>query len=182
MKKNILVLVICYFTFCTLLAQPAVWSPRGVGGGGGLFSPSINPGNNNEYYIACDMSELFHTTDFGLTYSQLNFSQFVGGHNSKMCYTSTANLLYNISYPSPAQVAIPVKSTDNGATWTPLAGNPDPSSDVWTMNVDYTNPSRIIISYYGSIYFSNDGGTTFISIHTCLNNGTGNIVGGVFYD
>ncbi len=165
-----------------MLAQPAVWYPRGVGGGGALFSPSINPGNNSEYYIACDMSEMFHTTDFGLNYSQLNFSQFIGGHNSKMCFTSTPNLLFSISYSVPGEVATPVKSTDNGLTWSALAGNPDQSEDVYTIHVDYSNPTRIIISTYGNIYFSNDGGTTFTSIHTCINNGSGNIVGGVFYD
>ena len=178
------------FLFCIVIlsvaegsfSQPTTWNPRGVGGGGALFSPSINPGNNNEYYIACDMSELFHTTDFGLTYSQLNYSQFVGGHNSKMCFTSTANLLYSISYPDPAQVALPVKSTDNGATWTPLAGNPDPTSDVWTIDVDYNNPTRVIISGYSNIYFSSNGGTTFTSIHTAVSSGSGNIVGGVFWD
>src|ERR1035437_2384397 len=182
MKKFVLTSAICHLTFYMLLAQPATWSARGVGGGGALFSPSINPGNNNEYYIACDMSELFHTTDFGLTYSQFNFSQFVGGHNSKMCYTSTANLLYSISYPDPAQVALPVKSTDNGVTWTPLAGNPDPSSDVYTMDVDYNNSQRIIISFCGDIWFSGNGGTTFTCIHTAASSGSGNIVGGVFYD
>src|SRR3990172_9685954 len=88
-------LIITFFSF----AQPTAWNSRGIGGGGALFSPSINPGNSSEYYIACDMSELFHTTDFGLTYTQLPFSQFVGNHGSKMCYTSTANLLYSISYP-----------------------------------------------------------------------------------
>ena len=99
-----------------------------------------------------------------------------------MCYTSTANLLFSISYPDPAQVGVPVKSTDNGATWTALAGNPDPSSDVYTMDVDYANPTRIIISSYGNIYFSGNGGTTFTSIHTAANSGSGNIVGGVFWD
>ncbi len=182
MKKILLLSAFFQIACYTLIAQPASWSPRGVGGGGAFFSPSINPGNNNEYYIASDMSEVFHTTDFGLSYSQLNFSQFMGGHNSKMCYTSTANLLYSISYSIASQTAIPVKSTDNGLTWTPLAGNPDSTTDVWTMNVDYTNPSRIIISTYGNIYFSNNGGTSFTSIHTCINNGAGNIVGGVFYD
>ena len=156
MKKLFLSFAFLIFTFY-LSAQPTVWNPRGIGGGGALFSPSINPGNSSEYYIACDMSELFHTTDYGLTYSQLSYSKFVGGHNSKMCYTSTANLLYSISYPDPAQVGLPVKSTDNGATWTQLAGNPDPTSDVWTIDVDYNNSNRVIISGYSNIYFSNNG-------------------------
>ncbi|HEY4797819.1 MAG TPA: T9SS type A sorting domain-containing protein [Bacteroidia bacterium] len=177
--------LICFLILCIAegsFSQPTTFSPRGIGGGGALFSPSINPANTSEYYIACDMSELFHTTDFGLTYSQLHHLNFVGGHNSKVCFTSTANLLYSISYPDPAQVALPVKSTDNGATWTQLVGNPDSTSDVWTIDVDYNNPNRVIISSYGEIFFSNNGGTTFTSIHTAANSGSGNIVGGVFWD
>ena len=180
MKKLLLILfAICLFT-SYLSAQPTTWFPRGVGGGGALFSPSINPANTNEYYIACDMSELFHSNDFGLTYSQVHFSQFQGGHNSRVAFTSTANLLYAISYIN--DVGTPVKSIDNGLTWTPLAGNPDPSSDVYTIDVDYTTPTRIIISSYGNIYFSGNAGTTFTSIHTAASSGSGNIVGGVFFD
>ena len=37
-------------------AQPKQFESRGVGGGGALFSPVINPDNHNEYFIACDMS------------------------------------------------------------------------------------------------------------------------------
>jgi hypothetical protein len=47
--------------------------PKGIGGGGALFFPTINPANDNEYYISCDMSQLFHTVDYGNTYSQLHF-------------------------------------------------------------------------------------------------------------
>src|SRR5688500_12375681 len=72
----------------TLFSQPTTFSSRGPGGGGALFSPSINPANPNEYYIACDMSELFHTTDLGVSYNQVDFNQFNGGHNSKVCFTS----------------------------------------------------------------------------------------------
>ena len=171
---------ILLISFTSTFAQPTSWNSRGIGGGGALFSPSINPANTNEYYIACDMSELFHTTDFGQTYSQVHFSQFMGGHNSKVCYTTTSNLLYAISYIN--DIGTPVKSIDNGVNWTTLVGNPDPSSDVWTIDVDYNNPLRIIISLYDQIYFSNDGGTTFTSFHTCLNVGAGNVVGGTFFD
>lgn len=182
--KRLLLLTsaIFHLTSSILLAQPGSWSSRGVGGGGALFSPSINPANSNEYYIACDMSELFHTIDFGLTYTQLHFSEFVGNHNSKMCYTSTANLLYCISYPDPAQVGIPVKSSDNGVTWTPLVADPGQGNDLFSMDVDYANPMRIIVSTYDEIFFSGNGGTSFTSIHTAASSGTGNIVGGVFWD
>src|SRR6185503_15242243 len=36
--------------------------------------------------------------------------------------------------------------------------------------------------YYGEIHFSNNGGTSFTSIHTATNSGAGNVVGGVFWD
>ncbi|MCW3083275.1 MAG: BNR/Asp-box repeat protein [Bacteroidetes bacterium] len=168
-------------TFATsVFSQPASWNARGIGGGGALFSPSINPGNGNEYYISCDMSELFHSVDFGQTYSQVNFQQFTGGHNSKVCFTATPHLLYSISYIN--DVGTPVKSNDNGFNWTALSGNPDASEDVVTIDVDYNNPSRIIISTYGAIYFSGNSGVTFTQFHTAVDGGAGNVVGGVLFD
>lgn len=180
MKKNYLIVLFSFSICFTILAQPTSWTSKGIGGGGALFSPSINPGNNSEYYIACDMSELFHTTDFGLNYSQVNFQEFIGGHNSKVCFTSTTGLLYSISYIN--DIGTPVKSTDNGITWNTISGNPDPGQDVYTIHVDYANPNRIIISTYGEIYFSNNGGTSFTQIHTALDGGAGNVVAGVLFD
>lgn len=162
-----------------LVAQPSSFSSRGIGGGGALFSLSINPANNNEYYVSCDMGELFHTTDFGNTYNQVHYTQVVGGHNSKVCFTSTAGLLYTISYAN--NMIVPVKSVDNGVTWTPLPGNPDNSEETFSIDADYAVPGRVIISYYGEIFFSSNGGTTFTSIHTAAT-GSGNTVGGVFFD
>ncbi|MFL5763862.1 MAG: T9SS type A sorting domain-containing protein [Bacteroidia bacterium] len=163
----------------SMMAQPASFSSRGIGGGGALFSLSINPANNSEYYVSCDMGELFHTTDFGVTYNQVNFQELVGGHNSKVCFTSTPGLLYSVSYAN--NEIVPMKSTDDGITWNPLPGNPDNTEETFTIDADYNNPSRVIISYYGDIYFSSNGGTTFTNIHTAAT-GSGNVVGGVFFD
>lgn len=162
-----------------LVAQPVSFSSRGLGGGGALFSPSFNPANPSECYIACDMSELFHSTDMGLSWSQVHFTEFGGGHNSKVCFTSTPGLLYSISYIN--DVGTPVKSTDNGLTWSVLPGNPDDSEDTYTIHADYNNPSRVIISYYGNIYFSSNGGNSFTNIHNAAT-GNGNVVAGVFFD
>ncbi|MDX2173708.1 MAG: T9SS type A sorting domain-containing protein [Bacteroidota bacterium] len=163
-----------------VISQPSSFSSKGIGGGGALFAVSINPANNNEYYIACDMGELFHTTNFGNTYNQVHFQQLIGGHNTKVCFTSSVGLLYSISYAN--NMVVPMKSTDNGVTWSPLPGNPDNTEETFSIDADYNNPQRVIISYYGAIYFSNNGGTTFTSIHTATNSGAGNVVGGVFFD
>ncbi|MBK7939357.1 MAG: hypothetical protein IPJ82_20740 [Lewinellaceae bacterium] len=59
MRTIILLTGLILFLISNLRSQPASWSPRGVGGGGALFSPSINPANNNEYFVACDLSAVF---------------------------------------------------------------------------------------------------------------------------
>jgi photosystem II stability/assembly factor-like uncharacterized protein len=180
MKNYYSILFLLFGCLTIIKAQPSSFSSKGIGGGGALFSLSINPANNNEYYVACDMGELFHTTDFGQTYNQVNFQQLIAGHNSKVCYTSTSGLLYSISYAN--NMIVPMKSTDNGVTWTALSGNPDNTEETFSIDADYNNSNRVIISYYGAIYFSNDGGTTFTLIHTAISSGSGNIIGGVFFD
>ena len=164
----------------SIFAQgPASFAPRGIGGGGALFSPSINPGNTSEYFVSCDMSELFHTSSAGLAYDQIHFTEFTGGHNSKVCYTALSGIRYSISYIN--DIGTPVQSADGGNTWTLIPGNPDANEDVYTIHSDYTNPQRIIISQYGAIFFSGNGGTSFTQIHTAAT-GSGNVVGGVFFD
>jgi photosystem II stability/assembly factor-like uncharacterized protein len=182
MKQTHLFLICCsilVFSTINMLAQPASFTSRGIGGGGALFAVSINPANNNEYYVACDMGEVFHSTDFGSSYSQVHFKQLIGGHNSKVCFTATNGLLYCLNYANDK--VVPVKSTDNGLTWATLTGNPDDSEEIYTIDADYANPNRIVISHYNAIYFSDNGGVSFKNIHTAATS-SGNVVAGVFFD
>jgi hypothetical protein len=183
MKHPHAILFICSLLFFTTssFAQPASWSARGIGGGGSFFSPSINPGNTSEYYVGSDMADMFHTTDYGLNYTQLPFNQFESGWQSKMCYTSTPGLLYSISYNNVSGYSFPVKSTDNGVTWVVMPGA-DTTQNTYTVDVDYNNPGRVVLSYYGQICFSSNGGTSFSPFHTATVSGDGNTVGGVFFD
>src|SRR5579859_1752214 len=110
-------------------AQPPVqFTSRGIGGGGALFAPSINPGNHNEMYIGSDVSPFFHSTDQGQNWNLVNFQQAQGGHDSYVSFT-TGDTLYTVSYPSPGgnDEILPLISTDHGLTWNPLSGNPYPT-------------------------------------------------------
>lgn len=176
-----LILLTGFLLFAShLKSQSLNWSPRGVGGGGALFSPAINPADNNEYYVACDLSALFHTTDFGQHYNLVHFEQLQGGHNSKVCYTNVPATRYCIRYANDQ--VLPVKSTDGGATWIPLPGNPDDSEETFSIWVDFNQPDRVVIAYYGEIYFSSNGGNAFTSIHTAVSNGSGCLIGGALFD
>ncbi|HXB39453.1 MAG TPA: hypothetical protein VNZ49_02855, partial [Bacteroidia bacterium] len=100
MKKNCFTIIgICLLT-TTFSQAPTSWQSHGIGGGGALFSPSINPANHNEIYVACDMSELFHTTNSGQTWGELNFTQVQGGHDSYVSFTNNPNILYTVDYTS----------------------------------------------------------------------------------
>ncbi|WP_437756275.1 hypothetical protein [Sorangium sp. So ce1389] len=45
------------------------WQSRGVGGGGALFSPSINPHHGREIFMASDMRGVYRTRDFGKSWT-----------------------------------------------------------------------------------------------------------------
>lgn len=179
MKKRLFFILLSLCVFGLSHGQPSSFSPRGIGGGGALFSPSINPANPHEFYVSCDMTELFHTTDFGRSYTQAHFEQFIGGARSKVAFTDTPGLLFSLNYIN--ENPLPVKSTDNGQTWQTLSGTPDPFGEYYSINVDRANPSRIQISTFSSVYFSTDGGNSFNGIHLTLT-AAGILVAGTFFD
>ena len=180
MQRTNLLVALGILLSTLLSAQPSHFLARGIGGGGALFSPSFNPANPNEFYIACDMSELFHSTDGGRSYNQVHFNEFGGGHNSKVCFTTTSGLRYSLSYIN--EIPLPVRSTDNGLTWAVLSGTPDLFEDYYYIFVDYNNPSRILISDYSNIYYSSNSGTSFSNIHTAVSSGAGIVMGGVLFE
>jgi len=158
---------------------PTTWQSRGVGGGGALFCPSINPANEDECYVACDMSGLYHTTDFGLSWQTLDFRAIQGGVCSWMQFTSTPGPRYCVNNANDA--AIPSRSTDAGLTWSALPGLPYPYDGVFYLSADYDHPNRVLIAYYTEVYFSANGGSQFSLIHTARNSGGGIAVGGAFF-
>lgn len=167
--------------FFQLNAQPSTFSPRGIGGGGALFFPSINPANDNEFYVSCDMSELFHSRDFGDQYDQIPFTKLQVFNNSTYEFTNDPNIAYcNFN---DGNKGYPVKTSDGGNSWQQLnAYNLNTYDKVYKMSANYNNPNQLIIGAYGDILFSNDGGTSFNLVKHTANMGAGLITGGVFWD
>ncbi|MBK5284157.1 MAG: hypothetical protein JJE25_02050 [Bacteroidia bacterium] len=180
-KNNVILFFVFSVLFSNLNAQgPALWQPRGVGGGGALFFPRINPANDNEFYVACDMSEMFHSTDYGNSYSQLHFAKLPAQNVSTYEFTNNPNIAY--SNYNDGNAGYPVKTTDGGNTWTQLPGFNSSLGGVYSMKANYNNPNQLLMDYYADIVFSNNGGTSFSLVRHAANNGVGLIMGGVFYD
>jgi len=160
---------------------PVAWFDRGVGAGGAFYSPSINPADDSEYYVASDMSGLYHTKNFGNSYVTVDSRQVQGGHESAVRFTSNPLIAYTVTYTG-GNNALPTKTVDGGATWTVLAGNPIPSDDVYSLWVDYNNPNRVVLAGYSDLYFSSNGGASFAPIAVTVDTSNGVLICGVFFD
>ncbi|HRH66275.1 MAG TPA: hypothetical protein PLU53_08260, partial [Bacteroidia bacterium] len=179
--KSALLLVGCIFLVQWNYAQfPSSFQSKGPGGGGALFSPSMDPQQPNTVYVACDMGELFHSTDYATNYTEVDFRQVRGGHNSRVAFTSDSQVRYCISYAGNA--VVPVKTNDGGNTWNPLPGNPDPTEEAFGLWTDHSSTDRVVLSYYSSIWLSADGGNSFTNVYSTLNMSAGVLVAGVFFD
>lgn len=162
-----------------VIAQPPSWEPRGVGGGGSLFYPTINPANDNEFYITCDMSQLFHSTNFGLSYTQVPFTRLQVGNRTTYEFTNNNNVAYSIA--NDGNINYAVRTLNGGSNWSALPGNLA-DEDAYTVKADYNNPARVIVGYYGAIYISNNYGVDFTLVKSAADNGVGIAIGGVYFD
>jgi hypothetical protein len=135
------------------------WISKGIGGGGALFGPNINPNNPNDIFINCDMSDVFRSIDGGATWKVLNF-RYIRGQDkmASIQYTSNPNILYGLNGEYLA------KSVNGGLTWF----NAPAASKLWIVYgvfSDFNNPSRLCFSDDTTIYLSDDGGATARAIY-----------------
>lgn len=163
---------------CVPSGIPSTWSVRGSGGGGALFSPSINPANPGEYSIASDMSQVFRSTNAGVNWSIQDFRELQGGHAARVHFTDNPNIRYALDYTG--DVITPTKSTDGGSTWTPFTNDPT-DSGAYYLYADPNNSNRLVVTSYDTLYYSGDGGASWNARHT-TSDGAGIFLGGAFWD
>src|SRR5581483_1430554 len=159
---------------------PAQFSARGPGGGGALFAPSFSPYTNGEMYLACDMSEVFHSTNFGANWSVTDFRQIQGGRQAIVQFTSDPRVLYTIDLSD--DLMTPTRSLDSGATWQQLTNEPT-GGGAFALFADPAGTNRLIVSDYTTVYLSTDGGKSFSSKFTYSPaSGNGCLLAGAFFD
>ncbi len=167
-------LLLCFSALA--YAQPAAWEPRGIGGGGALFFPSLSPHAEGEYFVTCDMAEYFHSTDGGESWSIPDFHGLVSTSRGRVQFTNDPSTLYALDAAGDAPA--PAKSTDAGATWSRLDSDPT-GGDAYSLWADPANANRLLVASYSELFWSGDGGATFASRYT---NANGLHVAGAFFD
>jgi len=173
---------VCVFFLVLAVAvwaqPPANWESRGIGGGGALYNPVFNPFNSAEMYAGCDMSELFHSTDTGHTWRIEHFGTIQGGNHVGVQFTSDPQVRYSVNYANDGM--IPVKTTNGGASWTALPGDPTYGS-CWEMAADPNTTTNLLVVDYMHLYFSSNGGSSFALKYTSTMLG-GAYIAGAFWD
>lgn len=182
MKRSLFSLLLGCLLFPHFLkSQFPDFQSRGIGGGGALFSPAINPADGNERYYASDLGGLYHTTDSGKSYDIVPFTEAVTANYGKVCFSQN-NIRYTLLYDENNFNYRPAKSNDGGQTWNFLPGDTDPLEGKLFIFADLNNPNRLIWTDYNHLYFSDDGGQTGTLKMTAANFGTGILLSGVFFD
>jgi len=153
-------------------ALPQRFIPRGVGGGGAFFGPSINPHNRDEVYVASDMSDLFRSKDLGGSWEMLDFRSMRGHERmGSLQFTSDPNILYGLNS------TVPAKSSDGGITWSNI---PVSAQDIviYSVLADPAMSTRVLAADYSKVYFSTNGGKSYATVFTSNNLH----VAGAFFD
>lgn len=88
--------------------------PNGIGGGGGLFSPSISPFDPNFMLVASDMRGVFRSVDGGKSWMMVHVDEFQDASSS------TAPAYFRDRLYWYSGIYSPYVSFDKGMTWKPV--------------------------------------------------------------
>lgn len=162
---------------------PSTFAPRGPGGGGYTYVPSISPHDPNELFINCDMGGVYRSQDGAQSWQMQHYDQLVSQVKGKIQFSSDPNILY-VCRRSTSNLNDPLwrgelaKSTDGGDSWQPLA---DPTqTGVHRLEVDPGSTQRMLLNEYDRLFFTSNGGNSWSQVYLPP---SGNMwLGGVFWD
>jgi hypothetical protein len=160
-KISLIIFFLLSLISVKIYSQAAAWQSYGPGGGGALYSPVISPHNPQEIFFPTDMSDLFHTTDFGASYTTVHFKYITAGPMTNVQFTNEQNILYTINQNEFGN--FPVKSTDGGISWNNISTDPT-SAGAYFLFTDDENYNKLLVADYTNIYYSTNGGTSFSTV------------------
>ena len=142
----VLVVVAGLLTSCGEAKEGAIevtWEPVGIGGGGGVFTPSISPHDERLMFVACDMGGWYRSTDGGNHWRMCDGHQIRKVNFPAVFHPTDANVIY-----AGTRGGIK-RSRDRGETWEHVVGkfvprNPDM---VRAIAIDPAKPEVILAGF-----------------------------------
>jgi len=132
----------------------------GIGGGGGMFVPSISPFDPKLMFVACDMGGTYRSIDGGRTWRMLHWRQLCDSLGCRPIFLKEA-----ILWASGSTLKI---SRDKGQTWTAVGGGASPwGGDTVKSIAAAADVERltILIGTAKGIWRSGDGGKVWRRVH-----------------
>jgi len=129
------------------------WTPVGLTGGGGMFTPAISPHDANRMMVSCDMSDAFISRDGGENWTMIHFSQLRGNTRCRPVFHPREPETVFAADGWDGKLKV---SRDGGKNWEALGDLPEGVGEV---SVDEGNPSMMLAALRdGVVYSSADGG------------------------
>lgn len=136
------------------------FEPVGLGGGGGLYTPTGSPHDLRLLYVSCDMGGFYVSEDSGAHWRMTDKLQMRGSTSCRPAFSPIeANTVY-MPYPNYQQLRV---SRDKGKTWEVLCDKvPWGSGRVNAINIDPDSPALMFVATADGLYRSSDGGKSFV--------------------
>jgi photosystem II stability/assembly factor-like uncharacterized protein len=112
------------------------WTVTGMGGAGGMYTPTISPFDAKLMFLSCDMSGAYRSLDGGRTWELIHYKQLRGSRMTRPAFLDKDT----VYWAEDGSLRI---TRDRGATWTPIAG---PWKDTIThLVVAHGKPAHLVV-------------------------------------
>jgi photosystem II stability/assembly factor-like uncharacterized protein len=147
---------------CCFLAPPALAADKettfqvtGIGGAGGMYTPTVSPNDPNLMFISCDMSGVYRSADGGKSWAMLHWRELSDALHCRPAFTRDA-----IYWATGNALKV---SHDKGLTWTRVVQGQQP----WKAVIDAiaVDGANVYIGGDEGIFASSNAGKTFSKSH-----------------
>ncbi len=130
----------------------------GIGGAGGIFTPTVHPDDPNILFVSCDMSGMYRSADSGKTWHLLHYKQISNCNRIRPTFSRDA--MYWLREPNTL-----LASKDKGLTWSPAVAEPSPFKGTLThLLASREKDGFLLVGSDAGAWCSSDSGQTWKQI------------------
>lgn len=96
--------------YCSIATAGETWQVMGMGGAGGMYTPTISPFDAKLMFLSCDMSGTYRSTDGGKNWQLIHYKQIRSTLGRRPAFTKDM-----VFWAEENTLKV---SKDNGLTWT----------------------------------------------------------------